>query len=376
MRILHIDTGNVMRGGQELLMMTARGLRARNHEQTIACPRDSPLDKMGAAEGFPVLHIERPYLQAARTIRHFLRAHPYQLVSAHDARAQTVSFLATIGLRVVRVANRLVVFQPRNLFTHRLKYKYTCDVVVALSSAVKDTLVGNGIPAEHVEVITGGIIFPEQIRDATARERMRARYGFAAADFVIGHVAAFTSEKGQLNALDALLALLPKHPNMRMILAGDGPLREDSKTQEKVRAIENLRAGAAQLPGYIKPDAEFYAGLDLFLVNSTAEALGLSALYAMAHEVPVIASRVGGLPEVVADTGWLIPPGDTSALAGAIEEAASDPVALRKRGRRSREHARGFSTEVTAQRTEALYDQLIRQLLPASVREANPSLRK
>src|SRR5665213_1351025 len=160
MRILHIDTGNVMRGGQELLMMTARGLRARNHEQIIACPAGSPLDKMAATEGFPVLQIERPYLKAARTIRRFLRAHPHQLITAHDARAQTVSFLATIGMRVVRVANRLVVFQPRNLFTHRLKYKYTCDVVVALSSAVKDTLVGNGIPAEHVQVITGGIIFP------------------------------------------------------------------------------------------------------------------------------------------------------------------------------------------------------------------------
>jgi glycosyltransferase involved in cell wall biosynthesis len=376
MRILHIDTGNVMRGGQELLMMTARGLQARAHEQTIACPAGSPLDKMATAEGFPVLHIERPYLKSAHTIRRFLHAHPHELISAHDARAQTVSFLATIGMRVVRVANRLVVFQPRNLFTHRLKYKYTCDVVVALSSAVKDTLVRNGIPADHVKVITGGITFPEQIGDAAARERMRARYRFSAGDFVIGHVAAFTSEKGQLNALDALLALLPKHPNMRLVLAGDGPLREDPKTQEKVRAIEILHPGSVQLPGYIKPDAEFYAGLDLFLVNSTAEALGLSALYAMAHEVPVIASRVGGLPEVVGDTGWLIPASDTPALGAAIEEAVTDPTALRERGRRSREHARGFSTEVTAQRTEALYDQLIRQLLPASVREANSLSRK
>jgi glycosyltransferase involved in cell wall biosynthesis len=364
MRILHIDTGNVMRGGQELLMMTARGLRARGHEQTIACPAGSPLDQMATAEGFPVLHIERPYMKAARAIRRFLKMHPHELVSAHDARAQTVSFLATLGLRVVRVANRLVVFEPRNLFTHRLKYTRTCDVVVALSSAVKDTLVRNGIPANHVKVITGGIIFPEQIGDLAARERMRARWGFAKHDFVIGHVAAFTSEKGQLNALDALLALLPKYANMRMILAGDGPLREDPRTQEKVRAIENLRSGAVQLPGYIKPDAEFYAGLDLFLVNSTAEALGLSALYAMAHEIPVIASRVGGLPEVVGDTGWLIPPNDTPALAAAIEQAASDPAALRERGRRSREHARGFSTEVTAERTEALYHQLIKQLLP------------
>jgi glycosyltransferase involved in cell wall biosynthesis len=364
MRILHIDTGMVMRGGQELLMMTARGLRTRGHEQTIACPPESPLERMAAAEGFPVLRIPRPYLNAAGAIRHFLRKHPHDLVSAHDARAQTVSFLATLGLPLIRVANRLVVFEPRNLFTHRLKYKYTCDMVVALSSAVKSTLVRNGIPAEHIEVITGGIDFPEQLAEPGARERMRARWGFAPDDFVIGHVAAFTEEKGQLNALDALRALLPRHPNMRMLLAGDGPLREDPKTQEKVRTLNSLGAHGtvAQLPGYLKPDAEFYAGLDLFLVNSTAEALGLSALHAMAHEVPVIASNVGGLPEVAGDTGWLIPPGDSVALAAAIEAAASDRVGLREKGKRAREHARGFSTDVTAKRTEVLYRRLCSRL--------------
>ncbi len=359
MRILHIDTGTVMRGGQELLMMTARGLRSRGHQQTIACPPDSPLAKMAISEGFTVLPIERSYGSATRVIRRFLRAQPYELVSAHDARAQTVSFLATIGLDVVRVANRLVVFEPKNLFTHRLKYRYTCDVVVALSTAVKATLVRNGIPAEHIEVITGGIDFPEHLADRGARERMRAHWGFSSGDFVIGHVAAFTSEKGQVDALGALLLLLPKYPNMRMLLAGDGPLREDPRTQEKVREVQ----GAALLPGYLKPDAEFYAGLDLFLVNSTAEALGLSALYAMAHEVPVIASRVGGLPEVLGDTGFLIPPRDPRALAQAIEQAASDPNALRERGERARIQASRFSTEVTAERTEALYHRLLQTRL-------------
>ncbi|HEV2200170.1 MAG TPA: glycosyltransferase family 4 protein [Bryobacteraceae bacterium] len=365
MRILHIDTGSVMRGGQELLMMSARGLRATGHVQAIACPPGSPLAAMATAEGFSVLPIERPYFKAARPIRRFLRAQPHDLVSSHDARAQTVAYLATLGLPIVRVANRLVVFEPRNRLVHRLKYKYTCDMVVALSQAVKDTLVRSGIPAEHVEVITGGIDFPEQLAGPGARERMRANWGLSPEHFVIGHVAAFTEEKGQLDALDALIALLPEHPNIRLLLVGDGPLREDPKTQERVRAS----GGAAQLPGYLKPTAEFYAGLDLSLVNSTAEALGLSALYAMAHEVPVIATNVGGLPEVVGDAGWLVPPSDPRALAKTIEKAIECCAsgAMRERGKRAREHARRFSSEVTARRTETVYDELIRaRKLPGS----------
>jgi glycosyltransferase involved in cell wall biosynthesis len=217
-------------------------------------------------------------------------------------------------------------------------------------------MVRNGVPADRIQVIRGGIEFPEQLPErGHARARMRAEWKLESDHFVIGHLAAFTEEKGQIDALDALATLLPKHPNVRMILAGDGPLREAAEAFAKARALKN----AAVLPGYIKPDADFYAGLDLFLANSTSEALGLAPLYAMAHEVPVIASTVGGLPEVVGQGGWLIPPSDTPALADAIEHAMSDPALLHEKGRGAREHARGFSAAEYIERTEALYRKLL-----------------
>jgi len=113
-----------------------------------------------------------------------------------------------------------------NKFTHRLKYQRTCDVVIASSQAVKNTMVRNGVPAAHIEVIRGGIEFPEGLPDrAESRARMRAQWKLTPEDFVIGHLAAFTEEKGQNDALDTLIALLPRHPKSAMILAGDGPLR-------------------------------------------------------------------------------------------------------------------------------------------------------
>ena len=375
MRILHIDTGLGMRGGQELLLLGARGLRARGHEQTIACPLNSPLQQAAAAEGYPILPLptrDRYYARSAFRIRRFLRGHACEIVQAHDARGQTLSWLATVGLPVCRVANRLVTFEPRNLLFHRWKYTRSCHGVIALSPAVRDSLVRNGIPEGRIEVIVGGIEFPEQLPDPGARSRMREVWGLGAEDFVVGHVAAFTAEKGQDAALEALLRLLPALPNLRMLLVGDGPLRRDPAVLEKVR----LAQGCAQLPGYLKPSAEFYAGLDLFLINSTSEALGLSAIYAMAYGVPVIATQVGGLPGVVAagETGWLIPPGDSAALAGAIAEAASDPGRLRRFGLEGRVRARLFSSDVTAERTEALYNRLLRECsLPSSPGAAGKS---
>jgi glycosyltransferase involved in cell wall biosynthesis len=362
MRILHIDTGLEMRGGQEFLLLGARGLRKRGHEQIIACPENSPLHLAAKAEGYPTLPLpprDRFYLQSAMRIRRFQRREFCRIVEAHDARAQTLAWLSTIGTPVCRIANRLVVFQPRNLAIHRWKYTRTCDHVIALSPAVRDTMVRNGVPGNRIEVIVGGMEFPEELPDPGARSGMRAAWGLAAGDFVIGHVGAFTSEKGQDLALDALLSLLPSHPHLRMLLVGDGPLRQDSAMQAKVQAAH----GCAQLPGYLKPPPEFYAGLDLFLINSHSEALGLSAIYAMAYGLPVIASNVGGLPGVVADgeTGWLIPPGDSRSLAAAIVEAASDPVRLRQFGLAGRARARQFSSDRTAEKTEALYHRLLRE---------------
>jgi glycosyltransferase involved in cell wall biosynthesis len=362
MRILHIDTGTVLRGGQEFLLLLARGLRQRGHQQTIACPAGSALEETARADGYHVLTTpagDRHYLSTVRTIRRFLRQNPCDIVHAHDARGQTVAWLSTLGRREKRIAARLVVFQPRNLFLHRWKYTHTCDRVIALSPAVKETMVRNGVPEGRVEVVMGGIYFPEELPGPEARLRMRAAWGLAEDEFVISHLAAFTSEKGQGEALEALLILLPGHPKIRMILAGEGPLRHDPAMQAR---LEQTR-GAAQLPGYVKPTPDFYAGCDLFLLNSSSEALGLSVLYAMAYGLPVIASRVGGLPDVVTDgvTGWLIPPGDPRALAAAIAEAASDPARLRRFGDQARERARTFSSAVTAERTEAVYHQVLRE---------------
>ena len=258
---------------------------------------------------------------------------------------------------MVRVADRLVAFEPRNRLTHLLKYTKTCHKVIASSQAVKDTMVRNGVPGGQVEVIRGGIEFPEHLPPHDeARARMRAKWKLTKTDFVIGHLAAFTEEKGQLDALEALALLRLKYPGTRMILAGDGPLRNDPKIKTKARDTHT------QLPGYIQPDADFYAGLDLFLANSTSEALGLAPLYAMAHGVPVIASAVGGLPEVIGDGGWLIPPSDPAALAKAIAHAIEHPEELQAAGQRARMHARQFSAAVTVDRTEALYRQLLHAL--------------
>ncbi len=346
LKIAHIDTGHDFRGGQDLLLSLARGLRQRGHRQVIVCPEDSPLASRATAEELEVRPIE-----TIGKLRSYLREEHFDVVHAHDARAQTISIRASLGLPVRRVASRQVAFTPRHPLIHRWKYSHTCHAVIANSQTVRQVLIAAGVADSHIEVILPGIEIPNDLPNAGLRAHARARWAFSSDDFVIGHAGAFTREKGQDVALAAGMLLAPRLPQARMLLVGDGPERSNYRTQ--------WPAAIAQLPGFIEDLAEFYAALDLYIMPSRSEAWGLTALRAMAFGIPVIASNVGGLPELVAQTGWLVPPESPEALAQAILDAASDPARLCEFGRHARERASQFSIERTVEQTEHLYLRLL-----------------
>jgi glycosyltransferase involved in cell wall biosynthesis len=352
LKIAHIDTGKDFRGGQDLLLSLARGLKHRGHRQVIVCPQSSPLAQRASAEDHEVMP-----LQSLRAFRERLRDQSFDIVHAHDGNAQAISFRASIGLPVRRVASRLVAFTPRHPLFHRWKYSYTCHGVIALSQSVRQVLLAAGVPDSHIEVIVPGIEMPNELPGPSERSAARARWGLSSDEFVIGHVAAFTLEKGQDVALQAALLLAAKLPQARMLLAGDGPER----TQPALVELARQASGIVQLPGFVEDLDQIYTALDLFIMPSRSEAWGLTVLRAMAFGLPVIASDVGGLPEVVehGKSGWLVPPESGEALAEAILDAASDPARLCEFGRNARDRAAQFSIERTVERTEQFYLRLL-----------------
>jgi glycosyltransferase involved in cell wall biosynthesis len=312
----------------------------------IVCPDGSPLAKRAALEDFELAGLG---LAAIVGLRGRFSSEQFDIVHAHDGRAQNISFLASAGLPLRRVASRQVNFPPRHPLIHRWKYAKTSHGIIANSEAVRDALIAGGIPANKVEVISPGIELPAELPSAGLRAQARGRWGFSNDDLVIGHAGAFTREKGQDVALEAARLLAPKLPNARMLLVGDGPERR------------NPIDGIAILPGFLDDLSEFYAALDLFIMPSRSEGWGLTALRAMANGLAVIATDVGGLRELVVPgkTGWLVPPDSPPALADAIEAAASDPARWCEYARNARERALQFSIERTVEQTERFYTRLL-----------------
>jgi glycosyltransferase involved in cell wall biosynthesis len=360
LKIAHIDTGSSLRGGQRQMLMLAQGLRERGHEQTIVCLEGSGLEEGAQREGFRIFTLpayDPGHAFGILLWRQQLKTWAPQILHAHDGRGQTLAWLASLGLPLRRVASRRVTFFPSDRWTYRFKYGHTCHAVIAVSENIREHSVQAGVPRERITVIPDGIEIPAELPSATERLRLRTSWQCENDDFVVGLLGASTPEKGQDLALAALAILAENLPKARLILAGDDAALPSGMSMHGAcpdcSRIIHL--------GPLNDLANFFPGLDLFIMPSRAEGLGSSALWAMSYGLPVVATRVGGLPEIVVEneTGWLIPPGSPQALADAILLASRDRAKLLEFGRQGRQRAEGFSAAIMVSRTEALYQRLV-----------------
>ena len=223
--------------------------------------------------------------------------------------------------------------------------KYGVRRYVAVSEAVRQVIVRDeGVNPERIEVIHNGI----DVEEFTARRwdlaAERARLGIAPDELVIGCIANFNPVKGHLTLVEAfarLRALCPDRP-LRLLLAGDGPLRGAIENK-----IAELGLGAAVLMvGNSREVAREFQLADMVALASRTEGFSNSLVQAMALERPVVACRVGGNPEAVAEgeTGLLVPPDDPAALAEALARLAQDDDLRRRMGQAGGERARRLFT--------------------------------
>ncbi|HET9177180.1 MAG TPA: glycosyltransferase family 4 protein [Terriglobia bacterium] len=358
--IAHIDTGLELRGGQRQLLLLAHGLRKRGHSQLIVCAEAGELCDRAKADGFPVLALPQDdfkHIQGIRRLRRRIRRDALMLLHAHDGVGQTVSWLASCGTAARRIATRRVTYLPKRRIDYRLKYSYTCHAVIAVSQFIGRVLGEAGIPQAMIHVIPDGIEIPERVPDGASRQTARARWRLTENEFLIGNLSGISPEKGQDLALEALEILAGRMPNAKLALGG--------KIAAADLATSNLAAAAARgqvvLAGYRDNLFEFFSALDVYIMPSRSEGLGSAALMAMAHALPVIATRVGGLPEIVEDgiTGWLVAPESPDSLAQAIAVAAANPTRLKELGNKARLRSKEFSADIMVERTEALYRRLM-----------------
>ncbi len=204
----------------------------------------------------------------------------------------------------------------------RLTRRYVTRFV-AVSQAVATGLVADKVAASRITVIPNGIDLARLRRDAEGESAVALRQASAR----VGFIGRLERIKGAEYFVSAAAILAADHPGVRFVVAGHG------SDEDELRALAAALGMADRIEflGYVESVPPLLAALDVVVVPSLSEASGLTAMEALALGVPVVATRVGGLPEVVVDgaTGLLVDPADEAALARAVARLLDDPVLSR-----------------------------------------------
>jgi glycosyltransferase involved in cell wall biosynthesis len=328
---LHIDTARTWRGGQNQVLLTVNGLQSMGNRAALVAHPDGELRRR-AAEGLDLIPIAprtEMDLSAAWRLSRVIRRLGPDIIHAHDAHGVAMAALALSmgaasttlagGRAPALVAARRVDFHLRGNSLSRWKQRQV-DCFIAASEAIRQMLLSDGVPPQRTITVHEGI----DVEHVLAATPVNVHEAFWLPHHapVVGNVAALVPHKGQRHLIDAAHLVVREIPDARFVILGEGELRDALERQVREHHLEKH----VLLPGFRTDVLGCIKGFDLFAMSSVTEGLGTSLLDAMACSRAIVATRAGGIPEVVDDgvTGSLVPPRDHAAMAQAIVRLLRD----------------------------------------------------
>ncbi|HYP20341.1 MAG TPA: glycosyltransferase [Chloroflexia bacterium] len=250
----------------------------------------------------------------------------------------------------------------REVWVDRLLYRLTDRILVPSHASKQLVMEMEGIPARYLDVTYNGVDisrFSQTAESATVRQAL----GLGPEDFVVGTVGRLSADKGgQDDLLWAASELRKSHPRARLLIIGDGPLRPD--LEKYAAELGMLDTQAAIFTGTRNDVDRLLGAMDVFVLPSHMEALPIAVLEAMSMCLPVVATRVGGVPEVVQDgsTGLLVEPGDRPGMRDALARLASDRGLAHLLGTSGQARVRAhFTVDKMVRHVEELYETLMQR---------------
>jgi glycosyltransferase involved in cell wall biosynthesis len=398
MKILHVDTGREWRGGQRQVFFLHQGLTSRGIESlVVAHPKGSLYHRLADPKISLPCKGEWDLPAAFRLARILKRVAP-DIAHAHDAHAHTLLLLALSLLSASSLLPASSLFmassfkkKPHLVISRRVdfhlgrslwsKWKYQTPrigKIITVSQGIKDVLLQDGLAENKICVVHSGVMIRERPRptdagtahagtapDAgiargagTARgAQIRQQLSIPAGARVLGCIANFADHKDHRTLLRVFQALAEKEENVYLLLVGDGPL------------YAAIRAESRRIPyadriiftGYQEDVYPYLMSFDVFVLTSYLEGLCTSLIDSLVCAVPIVASRTGGIPEVVQDgkNGFLVEVRDISGFVTAILRLLKDPPLYQAFQENCLISAQHFSIENMVNGTLEVYRQFV-----------------
>lgn len=341
LHIMHVNLARGFRGGERQTELLIKALADLGLKQSLVCRTDSPLRaRLQNTENLG-------FVNANHQLMGHFRAPLADLIHAHEAKAVHWAWLHHCIWRIPYILTRRV---PQSVKDNRFnQYCYrNASMAVAISSPIEQHLnLRHWCPVQRIPSALAHLKSnPEQVAE------LRSTY---AGHFIIGHAGALVDKhKGQRELIAAAKLVTKEVPEAIFLMLGNGPdaqsLQTESQDQTNIKWL-----------GFKSNLGDYFSILDIFAFPSRNEGLGSTLLDVMDYNIPIVASNVDGIPDLVqhAQTGLLIPPNDAKALASELLRLYKNPSLRKQLSENAKSGLAYFTPEVMAERYLALYRSLL-----------------
>jgi glycosyltransferase involved in cell wall biosynthesis len=379
-KVLHIITRLDKGGSAENTFLTVKGLDKERYDVTLMSGpvKDPSQERRTQVEECRISTIHIPVLVrninlvsdaiALFKIWRFLAKEKFDVVHTHTSKA------GLLGRFASRLAGApLLIHTPHGhvffgyfgslktkifILLEKLASRMT-DRMVALTHREKSDYISYKIcPEEKITVIHSGIDL-DKFKEYTLAEKtkLKREIGLPENSFVVGTAGRLVPVKGPEFLIKASQTIIPAHPNTYFLFAGDGPLKQDLQKKANEAGVgENI-----VFLGWRDDIAHILSIFDVFCLPSLNEGMGRVLVEAMAHEIPIVASDVGGIPDLVTHgkNGFLVPPKNPDELANHIQILIENKEKRKKMGEAGKKIAPRFSHDTMVKNIAELYEELL-----------------
>jgi len=363
-KILHIIGGGEIGGAEQHVLTLLKGIDRALFNPHLICLTQGPFSALALENKIPTHTFSMRFpldLSPLPGLIRYTRQKGINLVHTHGARANLLGRLGAKWLGIPSVTtvhsslahDYLSPWSARMaLGLDRLTLPLTSGIITVSEYLAEEVALRGG---KNLETIYNGqppISFDDP---ASARQQFRKQWGIPTDALVLGTIGRLHPTKGQSYLIKVASRLRKKFPNLHLLLIGDGPLRQDLELELQRTMMPYT------LTGYLPQAYEALPAMDIFVLPSISEGMGLVLLEAMQAGVPIVASAVGGIPEVIraGKDGLLVPSGDVTGFTVACTSIIENPNLAKSLVHSGRDRWPMFSIESMVRKTEQIYTRLL-----------------
>ncbi|MGI6497803.1 MAG: polysaccharide pyruvyl transferase CsaB [Oscillospiraceae bacterium] len=369
MKIIHLISGGDSGGAKTHVFHLLRMLN-QTEEAVLVCFREGPFAQEARALQIPTVVIEKNILKTYRIIKKMIIEEGFQIIHCHGSRGNMVGALLkrACNIPVVTTVHSDYQLDYMGRPFHKITYGVIntmalrfLDYRIGVSDAMVDLLISRGFRPSHLFSIYNGIDFTPTVSQMTPGEYYRS-VGLSADDrsVVVGIAARLSPVKDIATLVRAFAKAMTKAPHLRLLIAGDGELKESLIALAHELGISQFVC----FPGWVSDMSTFYHSIHINALTSLSETFPYALTEGAREHLPTVASRVGGVPYLIdhGRNGYLFEPGDSDALAEHLTALAQSPELRRQMGDALHEKAsKEFSLEATRLRQLSIYHTILRR---------------